>query len=107
MGTSVKKRTRAPNTATSSDGFLRFNAPSAVAGPSTYASSGRRSTIASFLFTPGPTVPWRCIDSASDMVPATVRVLAAEDLGPFYTSERRGGVERRQVELKGVEVCRD
>jgi hypothetical protein len=45
--------------------------------------------------------------SASDMVPATVRVLAAEDLGPFYTSERRGGVERRQVELKGVEVCRD
>ena len=27
--------------------------------------------------------------------------------GSFHTSERRGGVERRQVELKGVEVCRD
>jgi len=24
-------------------------------------------------------------------------------LGPFYTSERRGGVERRQLELKGAE----
>jgi hypothetical protein len=24
-------------------------------------------------------------------------------LGSFHTSERRGGVERRQVELKGVE----
>jgi hypothetical protein len=23
--------------------------------------------------------------------------------GPFYTSERRGGVQRRQMELKGVE----
>ena len=23
--------------------------------------------------------------------------------GPFYTSERRGGVERRQLELKGAE----
>ena len=23
--------------------------------------------------------------------------------GPFHTSERRGGVERRQLELKGVE----
>jgi hypothetical protein len=24
-------------------------------------------------------------------------------LGPFYTSESRGGVERRQLELKGAE----
>jgi hypothetical protein len=24
-------------------------------------------------------------------------------LGPFHTSERRGGVERRQLELKGAE----
>jgi hypothetical protein len=23
--------------------------------------------------------------------------------GPFHTSERRGGVQRRQMELKGVE----
>ena len=28
---------------------------------------------------------------------------AARLLAPFYTSERRGGVERRQLELKGVE----
>jgi hypothetical protein len=28
-------------------------------------------------------------------------------LGSFHTSERRGGVERRQLKLKGVEVCRD
>jgi hypothetical protein len=27
--------------------------------------------------------------------------------GSFHTSECRGGVERRQMELKGVEVCRD
>ena len=26
-----------------------------------------------------------------------------DDFGPFYTSERRGGVERRQLKLKGVE----
>ena len=28
-------------------------------------------------------------------------------LGLFHTSDRRDGVERRQMELKGVEVCRD
>jgi hypothetical protein len=28
-------------------------------------------------------------------------------LGSFHTSERRGGVQRRQVALKGAEVCRD
>jgi hypothetical protein len=28
-------------------------------------------------------------------------------LGSFHTSERRGGVERRQSESKGAEVCRD
>jgi hypothetical protein len=34
--------------------------------------------------------------------PAVVNALPLE-LGPFYTSESRGGVERRQMELKGVE----
>ena len=35
---------------------------------------------------------------------ATIAVAAPISIsGPFYTSESRGGVERRQLELKGAE----
>jgi hypothetical protein len=37
-------------------------------------------------------------------VPTFVRLLAKiVDSGPFYTSERRGGVQRRRLKLKGAE----
>ena len=49
---------------------------------------------------PGLTWTWTCamcIDSSDGG--------GGEDAfsGPFYTSERRGGVQRRQLKLKGVE----
>jgi|MDSW01.1.fsa_nt_gb hypothetical protein len=39
-------------------------------------------------------------DVATTWMPAPP---VAAVLGPFYTSESRGGVERRQLELKGAE----
>ena len=33
--------------------------------------------------------------------------VSASTSGPFHTKRCRGGVHRRQLELKGVEVCRD
>jgi hypothetical protein len=46
---------------------------------------------------------WPSLDAATyAMVPPS-----SESFGSFRTSERRGGVERRQLKLKGVEVCRD
>ena len=35
--------------------------------------------------------------------PPLYAFLVSSVSGPFYTSERRGGVERRQMELKGAE----
>jgi alpha-beta hydrolase superfamily lysophospholipase len=43
---------------------------------------------------PGETSAW---------IATRERSSATTDSGPFYTSERRGGVERRQLALKGVE----
>jgi hypothetical protein len=34
---------------------------------------------------------------------AAASFVFASDFGSFYTSECRGGVERRQLELKGIE----
>jgi hypothetical protein len=34
--------------------------------------------------------------------PPLYAFLVSSVSGPFYTSERRGGVERRQMELKGA-----
>jgi len=38
---------------------------------------------------------------------ASTNVRRASSVRRRFTSDRRGGVQRRQMELKGIEVCRD
>jgi hypothetical protein len=52
----------------------------------------RDSSLAVVVVSPSPPSP----------PPPPPVAVAVAVLGPFHTSERRGGVERRQLELKGV-----
>jgi hypothetical protein len=45
----------------------------------------------------------RSASNAKTLPPAPTTAATCVVLGSFHTSERRGGVERRQLKLKGVE----
>jgi len=85
---------------------VRINAsPCAVYGTTSFAILGppRRSTVAAAVTRYDGMSSLNFFAHHASTTNFWLSPLGSTVLGSFHTSERRGGVERRQLELKGIE----